>query len=280
MLQFTKMHGLGNDFVLLDGLSQTVDLSQSAIARLASRHTGIGFDQLLIIEETDDSEADFGYRIFNASGEEVGQCGNGARCVAKYLFDRVVPNQSSTTLKTLTSTLTAHKVDNEQIRVDMGCPRFEPAEIPLLVEDKAQFYTLSIPHTTDEELRFSALSLGNPHAVFCVDGLENLAIHELGALIGKQPVFPEGVNVGFMDVRSRQSIELRVVERGVGETLACGSGACAAMVVAHQLGLVDGKITVHLLGGELTVEWDGGEAPVWMTGPAVHVFDGAIRRDY
>lgn len=278
LLRFTKMHGLGNDFVVLDALSQQVELSSAAIARMASRHTGIGFDQLLLIEEASDPEVDFNYRIFNASGDEVGQCGNGARCVAKYLFDRIIPERASVTLKTVSGLLTASRAEQEQFRIDMGCPQFNPSDIPLLAKQQAEFYTLSIPDT--ETVHFGAVSMGNPHAVIALNSFDDVDVTSLGRKIAKQPMFPEGVNVGFMVVSGRQSIELRVVERGVGETLACGSGACAAMVVARQLGFVDNKVTVHLLGGDLAVEWDGAKEPVWMTGPAVHIFDGAIMRDF
>jgi diaminopimelate epimerase len=276
MLQFTKMHGLGNDFVVIDAINQTVNLSPEQICFLADRHFGIGFDQLLLVEKPVSSNADFKYRIFNADGSEVAQCGNGARCFARFVREKNLFASDEITVDTDSGQLVLTLTDNDLVTVNMGIPRHAPTEIPLLAAQEAQTYPVEINGTLTE---FGAVSMGNPHAVILVDNADLAPVAELGRILENHPLFPERANIGFMQVLSREHINLRVYERGAAETLACGSGACAAVVVGIGQNLLANDVTVDLPGGQLTISWAGRGQPVFMTGPATTVFDGKIKLD-
>ena len=274
-LKFTKMHGLGNDFVVLDLISQRCNLRASHIRKLADRRTGIGCDQVLVVEPPRDPDVDFRYRIFNADGREVEQCGNGARCVARFVRDRRLTAHRKIVVETAAGGRMKLKLrKGEMVEVDMGPPVFEPAQIPFDAPARDARYPLEVG---GETLEIAALSMGNPHAVTLVDDVDTAAVERLGPLIESHPRFPAQVNAGFMQVVSRQEIRLRVYERGVGETRACGSGACAAMVAGRLWDLLDEQVTVHLTGGDLEIVWAGENQPVMMTGPATTVFEGSVR---
>lgn len=273
-MKFTKMHGLGNDFVVIDAVTQNVRVSASMVKRLANRSMGIGCDQVLVIEPPSDSNIDFNYRIFNQDGGEVEQCGNGARCLARYVQDRQLTGKNPIRVKTMNRVMTLELMDNKLVRVDIGVPQFEPSEIPFETDQRALLYPIDVDGNSYE---VAAVSIGNPHAVLQVDDIDNAPVSELGAKLESHPRFPNKVNVGFMQIVDRQNINLRVFERGVGETRACGSGACAAAVAAMQQELVDSSVTVHLTGGDLRIDWRGSSEPILMTGPAVSVFHGRIR---
>ena len=272
-LQFTKMHGLGNDFVVLDGISQAVALDAAQYRLLADRHFGVGCDQILLVERPTRGDADFRYRIFNADGGEVEQCGNGARCFVRFVHERGLTEKAEIAVETASGIIRPRLEANGQVTVDMGAPRFEPADIPFLAERRAPSYALEVG---GEELELSVLSMGNPHAVQVVEDVERAPVAELGPLIERHPAFPARVNAGFMQIVERGRIKLRVFERGSGETLACGTGACAAVVAGIVRGLLDARVKVATRGGELSIRWEGQGAPVWMTGPAVTVFEGTI----
>jgi diaminopimelate epimerase len=273
-MKFTKMHGLGNDFVVIDAVTQNVRVSASMVERLANRSMGIGCDQVLVIEPPSDSNIDFNYRIFNQDGGEVEQCGNGARCLARYVQDRQLTGKNPIRVKTMNRVMTLELMDNKLVRVDIGVPQFEPSEIPFETDQRALLYPIDVDGKSYE---IAAVSIGNPHAVLQVDDIDNAPVSELGAKLESHPRFPNKVNVGFMQIVDRENINLRVFERGVGETRACGSGACAAAVAAMQQELVDSSVTVHLTGGDLRINWRGSSEPILMTGPAVSVFHGRIR---
>jgi diaminopimelate epimerase len=272
-INFTKMHGLGNDFVVIDAINQSIDLTPVQIRQLADRHFGIGFDQLLLVEPATGGQADFRYRIFNADGGEVGQCGNGARCFMQYVREQGLSDKTRVQVETASGPLQLILQPDGQITVDMGVPRLEPDEIPFLAEQRASRYALEV---LDQQLEIAALSMGNPHAILRVDDIDSAAVLTLGPAIEQHPRFPERVNVGFMQVLAKDTIRLRVYERGAGETLACGSGACAAMVAGHMQGLLAKRVKVVLNGGELVVSWAGIGQPVLMTGPATTVYQGRI----
>jgi diaminopimelate epimerase len=272
-LRFSKMHGLGNDFVVIDGVRQQVTLDAAQVRRLADRHTGIGCDQLLLVEPPPDQSVDFRYRIFNADGGEVEQCGNGARCFARFVRDQGLCDKTALRVATRAGVLELRHEADGQVTVDMGVPEFEPARIPFTVAARATTYRLD---TELGEVTFGAVALGNPHAVLRVDDPDRAPVTTLGPLLESHPDFPRRVNVGFLGVVDRGHVRLRVFERGVGETLACGSGACAAVVVGRQQGLLDARVTVDLTGGRLVISWPGEGEPVQMTGPATHVFEGEI----
>lgn len=274
LLRFTKMHGLGNDFVVLDGVTQELAVTPEMARHLSDRHFGIGCDQLLVVEPPQRPDVDFRYRIFNADGNEVAQCGNGARCLAKFVRDQRLSTRHSLRVETIAGVLELASKGGNQYQVNMGVPRLEPDEIPLAVATRAPSYHLDIEGQT---LEFRALSLGNPHALLLVPEVAAAPVAEIGARLGAHPWFPEGVNVGFMAIRDRHEIDLRVHERGSGETLACGSGACAAAVAGILGDLLDSPVRVNLPGGALTVDWAGEGESVFMTGPAVTVFQGRIR---
>ena len=278
VISFTKMHGLGNDFVVINAISQTVDLTPDQIRFIADRHRGVGCDQLLLVEAPESDEVDFKYRIFNADGGEVGQCGNGARCFARYVVDLGLTDKSELTVATASGSIQISLEADGQVTVDMGAPRFNPNDIPFDAEVGAERFPLSVG---DQLIEIGAVSMGNPHAVIDVASLDvanvdDAPVAELGPLLESHPRFPERVNVGFMQVMARDHIRLRVFERGAGETQACGTGACAAVAVARTWGMVDDEVSVDLPGGRLLIRWQGGSSSMLMTGPAETVFEGTI----
>lgn len=273
LLKFSKMHGLGNDFVVLDAIHQTVALDQPTVQRLADRRFGIGCDQLLLVEPPTQSGVDFRYRIFNADGGEVEQCGNGARCFARYVRDHGLTDKNEIVVETAGGIIVLTLTDDGLVTVNMGMPRLAPVEIPFDAPAQSISYALNIDGQT---LELGAVSMGNPHAVLRVEDVERTAVEQIGPLVESHPRFPKRVNVGFMQVVDRGHIRLRVFERGAGETLACGTGACAAVVAGRLRGWLDSPVRVSLPGGDLIIAWAGEGEPVWMTGPAVEVFQGAI----
>ena len=273
MINFTKMHGLGNDFVVIDAINQHVVLTAEKIKSLSDRHFGIGFDQLLLVDKALSENADFTYRIFNADGGEVSQCGNGARCFARFVQEKKLSNKNEICVDTNSGQLLLRFNKSGLITVNMGIPKHKPTEIPLLVDQESQFYNV---HVNATETFFSAVSMGNPHAVIQVNAIASAAVADLGCILENHAIFPERANIGFMQIINRQYIKLRVYERGAAETLACGSGACAAVVVGIEQDLLDNEVCVELPGGELNINWSGRGEPVLMTGPAISVFDGTI----
>jgi len=272
-LKFSKMHGLGNDFMVIDAINQPFKPEPEVIRGWANRFNGIGFDQMLIVEAAESDQAAFKYRIFNADGGEVSQCGNGARCFARFVREQNMTDLDIIPVETNAGLLQLQMIDSSRVRVNMGVPLFEPEQIPLLTETRQPLYTLS---SGGAELRFSALSIGNPHMVIQVEDVDLAPVEDLGPLLESHELFPDRINVGFMQVLDREHFKLRVFERGVGETRACGSGACAAHVSACQLGIIDNKATAHLTGGDLNLEWQGEQNPVMMTGETAMVFQGEI----
>ena len=272
-LKFSKMHGLGNDFVMLDGISQRIKLSPDKIRRLADRHLGVGCDQVLVVEAPRNPEADFRYRIYNADGGEVENCGNGARCFARFVRERRLTGKTELKVETAAGILQLKVLDNDQVSVDMGAPVLEPHDIPFTADRRAETYPLEVD---GEVFTVGAVSMGNPHAVLLVDDVERAPVERLGPAIESHARFPQRVNVGFLQIESRETARLRVFERGVGETRACGTGACAAMVSARLRDLVDESVKIHLPGGSLTIHWSGPGQPVTMTGPATTVYHGQI----
>jgi diaminopimelate epimerase len=271
-IKFTKMHGLGNDFVVIDGISQSISLGPEKLRRLADRHSGIGCDQVLLIE-TAQGDANYRYRIFNADGGEVEQCGNGARCFVRYVHDRGMTSKREIRVETLGGMIIPRLEADGEVTVNMGAPKFEPREIPFVAEKRAQTYPLDIGN---KQLEISVVSMGNPHAVQLVPDIDAAPVLTEGVMIEGHPRFPQRVNAGYMQVIDRHHIRLRVYERGAGETLACGTGACAAVVAGIQRGLLESPVKVSFRRGDLFIRWEGGNQPVWMTGPAVTVFDGEI----
>ncbi|MPS97202.1 MULTISPECIES: diaminopimelate epimerase [Pseudomonas] len=274
LLRFTKMHGLGNDFMVLDLVSQHAHIQPKHAKQWGDRHTGIGFDQLLIVEAPNNPEVDFRYRIFNADGSEVEQCGNGARCFARFVLDKRLTAKKRIRVETKGGIIELDVQNDGQVCVDMGPPRFIPAEIPFIAEQQALSYSLEVD---GRDYSIAALSMGNPHAVLRVDDVQTAPVHELGPKIENHPRFPQRVNAGFLQVIDRHRANLRVWERGAGETQACGTGACAAAVAAISQGWMDSPITLDLPGGRLNIEWAGPGKPVLMTGPAVRVYEGQVR---
>ena len=273
-LSFTKMHGLGNDFVVIDATQKAVELNPEQIRFIANRQMGIGFDQLLLVESARSADTEFYYRIFNADGSEVEQCGNGARCFARFVYEKGLTQNREIDVGTAKGKITLYLEASDQVRVNMGAPRFSPAEIPVVAPEQSSSYSLEID---GEPIEFAAVSMGNPHAVIRVEAVDSAAVNRLGPALESHAFFPERVNVGFMAVRDRHAIDLRVYERGSGETLACGTGACAAVVSGIKAGWLDQEVVVSLPGGQLKVAWAGDENPVWMTGPATFVFEGKIQ---
>ncbi|WP_367429365.1 diaminopimelate epimerase [Snodgrassella alvi] len=279
-LKFTKMHGLGNDFMVIDGINQKFNPRTAPIAAWAQRHTGVGFDQLLLIEAPRQAEADFRYRIFNADGSEVEQCGNGARCFARFVYDKGLTIKKQIVVETSGGVIMPRLNDDGLVTVDMGVPLLAPEQIPFAAidEDDAR----SISHQLvigNETVSVTCINMGNPHAVIVVEDIEQAPVHRLGAAIENHKQFPQRVNVGFMQIVAPRRIRLRVFERGVGETQACGTGACAAVVAGISLGLLgdDEPVEVNLPGGQLLISWQQQpDAHVWMTGPTQSVFDGEI----
>lgn len=273
-LRFTKMHGLGNDFVVIDAVRQSVSLNSDQIRYLADRHRGIGCDQLLLVEPPGTSGAEFRYRIYNADGGEVEQCGNGARCFMRFVHDQGLTDKRELQVQTLGGPITLQLEDDGQVTVDMGPPRLEPAAVPFKAPARAAVYSLEVD---GRDYAIGALSMGNPHAVLRVEDVDRAPVAELGARIEQHPRFPNRVNVGFMQVLGRDHIRLRVFERGVGETRACGTGACAAAVAGRLQEVLDARVRVSLTGGDLVISWAGEGQSVFMTGPAVSVFEGTLQ---
>ena len=276
-IQFTKMHGLGNDFVVIDAVSQHVNLRASQIQKLADRHTGIGFDQLLLIEPPSRPDADFDYRIFNSDGGEVEHCGNGARCFAKFVTDRELTSKPVITVNTARGLIELELTDLGLVRVNMGQPVLDPNALPYAGPaelDASQTVALDIPF---DQKQFGLISMGNPHAVCIVDSVDSIAVEDIGRAVQMLPQFPDSINVGFVEIVSRTEIRLRVYERGAGETLACGTGACAAVAYARLLEQLDSQVSVATRGGNLQIEWRGIGHDLMMTGPAESVFEGEFR---
>lgn len=274
LLKFTKMQGAGNDFVVVDGYSSPVSLDSAQIKKIANRYFGVGCDQLLIVEKTTTPNVDFRYRIFNADGGEVEQCGNGARCFVRFVTEKGLTKKHEIVVETRCGIITLMLRDDNQVTVNMGAPRFSPTEIPFTAEHRQKTYTLQL---NNQAITISAVSMGNPHAVTLVENIESANVAELGPQIESHDSFPQRVNAGFMQVVNPHEIKLRVYERGSGETLACGTGACAAVVSGIQLGLLQSPVLVHTRGGKLNIEWQGEGQPVMMTGPAEIVFEGEIQ---
>jgi len=272
-LKFAKMHGLGNDFAVIDAINQPFEPRPELVQRWADRFDGIGFDQMLIVQSPDSEAAAFKYRIYNADGSEVAQCGNGARCFARFVREQGMTDLDIIPVETNTGLLTLEAIDATHYRVNMGVPCFEPAEIPLRAEVRQDLYQAEYE---GREISFSALSIGNPHMVLQVDDINRCDIETLGPYFESHRLFPARANIGFMQVLDRGVFKLRVFERGVGETRACGSGACAAMVVGVQLGMLENSARVILSGGELNLEWQGDTNPVMMTGDTAMVYQGEI----
>ena len=270
-LQFTKMHGIGNDFMVIDAINQSVELTSQQIQALANRQFGIGFDQLLLVEAS--KIADFKYRIFNSDGSEVSQCGNGARCFARFVYENKLSSKREISVETASGIITPKLEEHDLVTVDMGAPKFAPADIPFIADTSASSYELDID---DGSVTIAALSMGNPHAVQIVENVDSAPVERMGRQIELHPRFPQRVNAGFMQIIDTHHIKLRVFERGSGETLACGTGACAAVVTGILWGRLVSPVSVKARGGELQIAWQGGNSAVLMTGPAVTVFTGSI----
>jgi diaminopimelate epimerase len=272
-LAFTKMQGLGNDFVLFDALNQPLSLQPAQVRRIADRHFGVGCDQVLLLEPPRNGKADVYYRIYNADGNEVEHCGNGVRCVARYLRDTGRVKRDELVMQTINGEARVRLESNDHVRVNMGAPRFAPVDIPFIAPARAPRYDLDVAGVT---LTIGAVSMGNPHAVLIVDNIDQAPVATLGPQLERHPRFPQGVNASFLQILNPNHVRLRVFERGAGETLACGTGACAAVAVGRMWGQLQREVDVQLRGGHLSIAWDGEGEPVWMTGPAERVFEGHI----
>jgi diaminopimelate epimerase len=277
MIDFTKMHGAGNDFVVIDAVRKAVSLSSKHIQTIADRHTGVGCDQVLVIEPPKRGDADFEYKIFNADGSSAGQCGNGARCVGRFIREQGLSPKQEITLQVGDCLRRLSLSQHLDVKAELGAPVFDLEAVPFVIPDG------NVASSTEHELKLGSvtlnagvLSMGNPHAVIIVDNCAATPVEKIGSMIQALDVFPDSVNVGFMEIKSRDSVALRVFERGVGETLACGSGACAAVVHGIKLGLLSPEVTVDLPGGKLSVSWTGGNDAVWLAGPAETVFQGKV----
>lgn len=273
------MHGTGNDFVVIDAISQTVSLSSTQIRQIADRHFGVGCDQLLLVEHPTLADVDFRYRIFNADGGEVEQCGNGARCFVRFVYDKGLTQKTEIRVETAGGIITLKLEDDDQVTVNMGAPYFAPKDIPFIADETALTYTVDVAGT---QVKISALSMGNPHAVQIVDNVDTAPVALQGPLIESHSRFPQRTNAGFMQIIDTHHIRLRVFERGSGETLACGTGACAAAIAGIRLGLLQSPVKVSMRGGDLNIRWvddsrlDKTSPPVWMTGLAASIFEGEI----
>ncbi|BBI92365.1 diaminopimelate epimerase [Serratia symbiotica str. Tucson] len=272
-MQFAKMHGLGNDFMVVDAITQNVYFSPELIRRLSDRHLGIGFDQLLVVEPPYDPELDFHYRIFNADGSEVSQCGNGARCFARFVQLKGLTNKCELRVSTQSGRMVLNVTGNDQVCVNMGEPNFDPQAVPFRATKAEKTY---IMRAAEHTVLCGIVSMGNPHCVLQVDDVNTAKVALLGPVLEGHERFPERANIGFMQIVSREHIKLRVYERGSGETQACGSGACAAVAVGIQQELLSEEVRVELPGGSLHIRWKGPGSPLFMTGPATHVYDGFI----
>ena len=292
LIKFTKMQGAGNDFVVVDGVSSPLSLATNQIKKIANHFFGVGCDQLLLVEKTDTPNVDFRYRIFNADGGEVEQCGNGARCFVRFVVDKGLTKKHEIAVETASGIISLKLQDNGQVTVNMGAPIFEPAKIPFIADKRQITYALALNihagagdganvlaanmASANAPLNIAAVSMGNPHAVLVVDEVETANVAVLGPMIEAHPRFPQRVNAGFMQVINTHEIRLRVYERGSGETLSCGTGACAAVVSGIQQGLLQTPVLVNTRGGQLNIAWQGEGLPVMMTGPAEVVFEGEI----
>ena len=277
LLEFTKMHGLGNDFMVIDLISQKAFLDTITIQRLADRHFGIGFDQLLIVEPPDVPNADFKYRIFNADGSEVEQCGNGVRCFARFVHERKLTTKTKIKVQTKSGIVEPELGLNGWVRVNMGYPKFLPQEIPFFADEPENLYDIDL--LNNEKLTIDVVNMGNPHAVTVVPNVLTADVATIGPQVESHERFPQRVNAGFMQIIDEKHARLRVFERGVGETLACGTGACAAAVSGMRRGLLASSVEIELAGGKLLIEWKEGDV-VWMTGPTATVFEGRIDLRY
>lgn len=273
LIRFTKMHGLGNDFVMVDLITQRFKFNETLIRRLANRNTGIGFDQLLVVETPSDPDMDFRYRIYNADGSEVEHCGNGARCFARFVRDKKLTGKHRIAVETAKGKAILHVREDNMVKVDMGVPVVAPEQIPFTAQSQEASYPIEVDGQT---LQISVVSMGNPHGVLQVEDVDSAPVELLGPLLERHERFPARANIGFMQVVNRNEIRLRVFERGAGETQACGTGACAAVVAGRRLGLLDADVDVHLPGGSLQISWQGGDEPLFMTGPTATVFEGSI----
>jgi len=274
LLRFTKMHGLGNDFMVVDAISQPFRLRPEMIRELSDRNFGIGFDQLLVVEPPGLPDVDFRYRIFNADGSEVEQCGNGARCFARFVRDQRLTNKRIIRVQTAKGVIELKVGKDGMVQVNMGVPELNPPAIPFAADCRKDVYTVDVH---DQVVELSAISMGNPHGVLVVDDVDTAPVATLGPALEKHPRFPSRANIGFLQIIDRSHVRLRVFERGSGETLACGSGACAAVVAGYLRGLLDSRVEVELRGGRLVIEWQGDGTPVMMDGPATTVFEGQLR---
>ena len=272
-IRFTKMHGQGNDFVVIDAVRQAVELTPERARRIADRHFGVGCDQILVVEKARTQDTDFRYRIYNADGGEVEQCGNGSRCFVRFVLDQGLSAKREIRVETASGVISPRLEDSGQVSVDMGAPRFAPRDVPFNADEAKLVYPLAVAGASVE---VSVLSMGNPHAVQVVEDVERAPVTTQGPLIENHPAFPKRVNAGYMQPLARNHVKLRVWERGAGETLACGTGACAAVVAGIRRGLLDDTVTVTTRGGDLKIRWLGQGHPVMMTGDAVRVFDGEI----
>ena len=272
-LHFTKMHGAGNDFVVIDAVRAAVKINEDQIRKIADRQTGVGCDQVLLIEPPKRPDADFEYRIFNADGSPAGQCGNGARCVGRFIHEQRLSAKSTITLQVGSDLRRLEFDETGSVKAELGAPIFAPAQIPFAADEDATEHALTLANVT---VMAGVVSVGNPHAVLLVDDIAATPVEIIGPMIQSLDVFPEGVNVGFMQVESNTQVKLRVFERGAGETLACGSGACAAVIHGIRLGQLANKVTVSVPGGKLEVSWDNGVSSVWLSGPAETVFEGKL----
>lgn len=272
-LTFTKMHGLGNDFVVIDAINQSVNLTAEQIRFIANRHLGVGCDQLLLVEVSQTDEADFRYRIFNADGGEVSQCGNGARCFARYIRKKGFSSKEEITVETLAGLLVLHCEENDDVTVNMGIPRHAPIEIPMNSSEEKSLYTLELEGAA---YAFGSVSIGNPHAVIKVENIDLAPVESIGSILESHSIFPQRANIGFMQIISPDHIKLRVYERGAAETNACGSGACAATIIGIERELLRSPVQVELPGGQLMISWQGRGQPVYMRGSATSVFEGVI----
>jgi diaminopimelate epimerase len=279
-IRFAKMHGLGNDFMVLDGINQDINLGATQIAALAQRHTGVGFDQCLLIERSQRADVDFNYRIFNADGQEVGQCGNGARCLALFVRHYGLTSKNKLTIATNTTEMDLIIHEDQSVRVDMGIPKLNPADIPFKSAVQTAEYSLELRTNSSSSERdpvtFHALSVGNPHAVLLVENIQSAPVEQLGQQISQHESFPQQVNVGFMQVIRADEINLRVYERGCGETQACGSGAVAAVAAGRLFHQLASSVLVHLPGGDLIVDWPNLQEAISLTGPAEFVYEGIL----
>ena len=272
-LHFTKMHGAGNDFVVIDAVRAAVKINEDQIRKIADRQTGVGCDQVLLIEPPKRPDADFEYRIFNADGSPAGQCGNGARCVGRFIHEQRLSAKSTITLQVGSDLRRLEFEETGSVKAELGAPIFAPAQIPFATDEDATEHALTLANVT---VMAGVVSVGNPHAVLLVDDIAATPVEKIGPMIQSLDVFPQGVNVGFMQVESNTQVKLRVFERGAGETLACGSGACAAVIHGIRLGQLANKVTVSVPGGKLEVSWDNGVSSVWLSGPAETVFEGKL----